>query len=466
MNSKKSYFLFIMLQTSSEVIDALGGTQKVAEMLGVGSSAVSNYRKLGFPRRTHYTLAKACQIASLRVSEQLFGAKPQISAPPRGTTSLAIEDMTGQLAQDMRIGSIFDAAGYERIETPILQPAEPFLNRLGETMRRRMYLFTDPAGEALCLRPDLTVPTCRYYLAQSGAGRARHYRYQGTAFRYRGSGTGEGEEFTQAGIENIGGANPEIEDAEVLALTLNAVHAVGVQDYSLMLGDIGLFTALIDSLPLAESWRFRLKQRFSQAALFSKLLQEGSRENGNDESESGDILSALSDMDEQGAQALIAGILQMAGLVPGSGRDIQHTAQRFLARARDKADIALSKEALATIEAFLAIEVPAEKAMDELRALGMPTDSGFGRALSSMAQRFDALEGRNVSLENARFSAQSGQKFAYYTGFLFELNINGKKIGGGGRYDKLLKSLGSDKDIPAIGGALSLERLYEAVGNA
>ncbi|MGD9116337.1 MAG: HisS family protein [Dehalococcoidia bacterium] len=52
----------------------------------------------------------------------------------------------------------------------------------------------------------------------------------------------------------------------------------------------------------------------------------------------------------------------------------------------------------------------------------------------------------------------SGRGFEYYTGFIFQVFKGGEKIGGGGRYDALIPSLGG-KDVPASGFALYLERL-------
>ncbi len=61
-------------------------------------------------------------------------------------------------------------AGYEQIAPAIIQPAGLFLDVVGEELRARTYVFTDPDGEELCLRPDLTVPTCRLHLARYPAG--------------------------------------------------------------------------------------------------------------------------------------------------------------------------------------------------------------------------------------------------------------------------------------------------------
>src|SRR6184192_339682 len=79
----------------------------------------------------------------------------------------------------------FDRAGYARVAPAILQPAEPFLDLSGEDIRKRMYLTTDPQGRELCLRPDLTIPVSRDYLASPEAGRPAGFCYLGPVFRHR-----------------------------------------------------------------------------------------------------------------------------------------------------------------------------------------------------------------------------------------------------------------------------------------
>ena len=64
----------------------------------------------------------------------------------------------------------YERAGYRRVAPPILQLAEPFLDLSGEDIRKRMYLTSAPGGEELCLRPDLTIPVSRDYLASPLAG--------------------------------------------------------------------------------------------------------------------------------------------------------------------------------------------------------------------------------------------------------------------------------------------------------
>jgi histidyl-tRNA synthetase len=62
----------------------------------------------------------------------------------------------------------------------------------------------------------------------------------------------------------------------------------------------------------------------------------------------------------------------------------------------------------------------------------------------------------------------SGAGFEYYTGIIFQFFIGGEKVGGGGRYDALIPSMGGG-EIPASGFALYVDSLLglvklEAIG--
>ena len=119
----------------------------------------------------------------------------------------------------------FERAGYARVAPAILQPAEPFLDLSGEDIRKRMYLTTDPQGRELCLRPDLTIPVSRDYLASPAAGKPQGFCYLGPVFRHRDEGAGE---FLQAGIESFGRGDTAAADAEMLALGLDATAHYGL----------------------------------------------------------------------------------------------------------------------------------------------------------------------------------------------------------------------------------------------
>lgn len=61
------------MMTVDDVIDALGGTLAVAELFGVGRTAVVNWRTFGkFPARLHYRLAKVCAERGVALDERLL----------------------------------------------------------------------------------------------------------------------------------------------------------------------------------------------------------------------------------------------------------------------------------------------------------------------------------------------------------------------------------------------------------
>src|ERR1700733_15031221 len=106
-------------------------------------------------------------------------------------------------AQADAILAVFASHGYQRVETSVLQPAEIFLDRAGEEIRHRTFVLADPSGRELCLRPDLTIPTCRMHLAQGGVFPAR-LCYNGLVFRHQPSEPERPTQFLQAGAELLG----------------------------------------------------------------------------------------------------------------------------------------------------------------------------------------------------------------------------------------------------------------------
>ncbi len=103
---------------------------------------------------------------------------------------------------DAILGS-FAARGYVRDEPSVLQPADIFLDRSGEEIRRRTFTLTDPSGRELCLRPDLTIPICRMAV-ETGAKLPARICYNGLAFRHQPNEPHRPTQFFQAGAELLG----------------------------------------------------------------------------------------------------------------------------------------------------------------------------------------------------------------------------------------------------------------------
>lgn len=78
---------------------------------------------------------------------------------------------------------------------------------------------------------------------------------------------------------------------------------------------------------------------------------------------------------------------------------------------------------------------------------------------------FDYLKNLGVSEDNFEFAPFLARGLDYYTGTIFEIEIEGYDAGsvcGGGRYDNLI-GMFAGRDIPAVGCAFGFDRLIEAM---
>ena len=352
----------------------------------------------------------------------------------------------------------FAMAGYERAEPAILQPAEPFLDLSGEDIRKSLYLTGDARGEELCLRPDLTIPVARDYLASVRAGQPAGFSYLGPVFRYRGA---HGSEFLQAGIESFGRQDRAAADAEMLALALEATSAFGLREVEIRTGDVALFSALIDALDLYPVWRRRLIKDFNRKVSLEQDLERLTLAATPGRNEYEGVLAALAGSDRKAALALVTDLMSIAGTAQVGGRTVAEIADRFLEQSTLKGG-ALPRNALALIKRFLAISGDPEEAVTQLRALAADAKLDIGSAIDQLEARVGFLAARGIDMQRLRFSTSFGRGIDYYTGFEFELHEKGRgaeALVAGGRYDGLMSQLGSATPIPAVGFAIWVEAL-------
>ena len=364
---------------------------------------------------------------------------------------------------DLLVGC-YERAGYARVSPAILQPAEPFLDLAGEDMRRHMYLLADSAGHELCLRPDLTIPVARDYLASSAAARPAGFCYLGAVFRDRGPGFPSGSgEFLQAGIESFGRADTAAADAEALSLGLEATAHYGIADPAILTGDVSLFSALIAALELAPAWKRRLLKDFNRKATLAEDLQRLALAPVNGRPEHQGVLAALADANPKAAHALVTDLLSIAGISAVGGRSIGEIADRFVEQAELGASNALPADTRALIERFLAVAGTPDDAVATLRALAEDAGISLDPALDLFESRTGFLAASGVDVTRIRFETGFGRGVDYYTGFVFELHDRQGRADGqlvaGGRYDALLTRLGSARPVPAVGLAVWIERL-------
>ncbi|HYM18038.1 MAG TPA: ATP phosphoribosyltransferase regulatory subunit [Micropepsaceae bacterium] len=363
--------------------------------------------------------------------------------------------------QTAKILGVFAARSYIRVEPPILQPADAFLDRSGEEIRRRTFVLTDPSGDELCLRPDLTVPVCRMHLAGAAKFPAR-LAYHGPAFRFQPNEPNRPSQFLQTGVECLGVADRASADVEVLNLAVEGVRAAGLEDFSIKLGELSLFGALVDALDIPPQWRGRLKRHFWRPDYFRELL---SRLSNGAPVPAQRYLSHLATADEAEARAALSGLMDYLGSVPTGGRTREEIVERLMEQAAEAAALKLDKRAVALIERVLSVSGPAKKSIAQIRAL-VKKERALEEPLKLMEARIAALTKLKLDETKVSFAARFGRNMEYYTGFVFELwseDAEGAvQVAGGGRYDNLLRALGAKRDVPAVGCAIRGERVLAA----
>jgi len=373
-------------------------------------------------------------------------------------TATATSNAAGSAAWADTLLLSFAQAGYVRAEPAILQPAEPFLDLSGEDIRKSLYLTTDLSGEELCLRPDLTIPVARDYLASGRAGQPAGFSYLGPVFRYR---SGQASEFLQAGIESFGRQDRAAADAEMLALALEATGAFGVRDVEIRTGDVALFNALLDALNLYPVWRRRLVKDFNRKISLEKDLEKLAAATTARRSEYEGVLAALAGSDRKAALAFVTDLMSIAGTTNVGGRTTAEIADRFLEQSTLKGG-ALPREAIAVLKRFLSIAGNPDDAIAELRALTADANLDLAAAIDQFESRVGFMAARGIDVKQTRFSTAFGRGLDYYTGFEFELHHRGngaEPLVAGGRYDGLMTQLGSVEPIPAVGFSVWVDAL-------
>jgi ATP phosphoribosyltransferase regulatory subunit len=354
-------------------------------------------------------------------------------------------------AQATAILGQFAARGYVHEEPSVLQPAEIFLDRSGEEIRRRTFTLTDPSGRDLALRPDLTIPICRDAVL-SGRKLPARICYNGLVFRHQPGEPNRPTQFFQAGAELLGLEDRAVGETEILSLAIEALKVAGLKDFSLRIGDLALFNALVDALALPKQWRLRLKRHFWRAGYVESLLYWLGH---------GDGTAKL-----PGTRAEIEALLDKQGDAPAAGRSRAEIVVRTLDRAAEAAALRLDPAMADAIARLLDISGPAQDALAQVRALLKTTGVNLDAQLAAMDARLATLKSLGVAPERVRFTAHFGRNMEYYTGFVFELWARDREgpvqVAGGGRYDTLLESLGAKQAVSAIGCAIRTERLLAA----
>ncbi|MEM9145222.1 MAG: ATP phosphoribosyltransferase regulatory subunit [Pseudomonadota bacterium] len=354
-----------------------------------------------------------------------------------------------------RLLAVFTGAGHAQLEPPHLLDADLLLDLYGEDIRTRAFLFPEPvrSGE-LCLRPDFTLPVALSH-AQFGWQRAASYAYAGPVFRLQDMAETRPIEYLQVGIERYGEADRARADAAVLALMLEGLDALGLEERRIMTGDPSVVFSLLDALPLAPDRRTALRRHFWRPNRFRALIERFSLA----PTPPGDQRAALLEAAEVGAPAVEAMAAQGRELVGLRGLD--EIAARAGALAATSGAPPMPGEEADLIGAVLDVRGGAGEVLAQLRDTTTAAGVNIGPALEAFERRLDALNCVGIDAEMLPFDVRFGRAMEYYDGFVFEITADGEAelppLAGGGRYDSMTRRLGAPEAVPAVGAMIRPE---------
>ncbi len=166
---------------------------------------------------------------------------------PEGTRDLLFEECAAKRSITEKLTRLFKSYCYSEVMTPGLEFFDVFNGKVRYFPQETMYKLVDGKNRLMVLRPDNTMPIARLAATRlSGEELPLKLFYNQSVFMVNPKDSGRDDEFTQSGIEIIGG---EIAAADYEALSLAAkALAVCDEDYRLEIGDNGFFRELIFQL--------------------------------------------------------------------------------------------------------------------------------------------------------------------------------------------------------------------------
>jgi len=324
-------------------------------------------------------------------------------SPPRGTRDFYPEDLRLRSWLFDRFREVARRFGFEEVDAPVVEHAELFQRKAGEEIVEQLYHF-HLHDRHLALRPELTPSLARMVIARQGALRLplRWFAIP-QCWRYERATRGRRREHYQWNMDVWG--EPDVTaEAELIAALFGATDALGLAagDVKLRLSHRGLLEGVVRRVDPRE-----------------EVFQP--------------ICVVLDKLEKIGAEAVVE---QLSGATGG---------------------IRLPRAAAEDLVAGLSARGLAEAA--RLAGPGSP-------ALGDLERLLGLLDAYGLAAR-VGFDASVVRGLAYYTGIVFEARDAGGKLralAGGGRYDRLLESLGG-RPLAAVGfgfgDAVILELLAE-----
>jgi ATP phosphoribosyltransferase regulatory subunit len=172
---------------------------------------------------------------------------PLLNVPP-GSQDLLAEDVRRRRRIQAAWYGVAEARAYEEVIPPTFEYEEVFTRGAGPDLASRLVRFVDQDGRLVALRADFTSSIARVASSRlASAPVPLRLCYAGKVYRQEPVGGGRLRELFQLGAELIGDPSAQ-GDVEVIRLLIEALHAIGISEFQVNLGNVEFVRPLLDSL--------------------------------------------------------------------------------------------------------------------------------------------------------------------------------------------------------------------------
>ena len=378
------------------------------------------------------------------------------------TMNSAIEKLTGHMGY----------RGYVAISTPMLEETELFVRKSGGELTSRLYTFTDPGGRTVSLRPEFTSSVIRHLIEEQGSlPTPVRLQYNGPVFRYEPGRNRGYQQFTQVGAELVGLAGIAA-DAEIIDMASSGLEQVGLRGHELRIGHFGVHQALLASYGLSEPAKSFITSNIDTlkngpagvAEVKERAAERNVLRTGLDVA----ARASLEGMDGDSARELLQGFLSQSMSSPSGRRTTDQIVSRLLRKLKDSDDPALFEDAMSLVSQLARLQGAPGALLADARSIvsGRPAVLDV---LDDLEGLLELLSKQGLAGDRLVLDLSHVRGISYYTGVIFDLGFSHSdtrvSLGGGGRYDGLVRALGSDSDVPALGFAYNLDQVVDTLSS-
>ena len=276
-----------------------------------------------------------------------------------------------------QLRQVYTTWGFRPVIPPQLEFLDVLERGLGEGLQDRTFRFDDrQSSRLLAFPPDMTPQIARIAATRmSEMPLPLRLCYAGRVLRHTEQQAGKDRDIFQSGVELIGLDSPEA-DAEMIAMAIEALAAVGAEEFTVDIGQVEFFRGVMDGLPLDG----RLAARVADA-----ILRKDSSELN--------LLLQQTDLTDSARQEILA-LPRLFG-----GRDVLARAEQSVRNDRSRKALDSLTQVLDVLEVYGVLEHVTID-LGELRGLNYHTGitfqgflSGVGRSVCS-GGRYNNLTGK------------------------------------------------------------------------